>query len=116
MFDLECQRLMQAERPDLAKRVRWVSVEDGDGLGYDIRSYEPTGAEKLIEVKTTNGAARTPFFLTRTEYEVAEERKADWNLYRVHRFAQTPQIFTVKPPLQESLKLDPESWRASIAG
>lgn len=116
VFDLECQRLMQAERPDLAKRVRWVSVEDGDGLGYDIRSYEPTGAEKLIEVKTTNGAARTPFFLTRTEYEVAEERKADWNLYRVHRFAQTPQIFTVKPPLQESLKLDPESWRASIAG
>lgn len=115
VFNVECDRLMRAERSDLARKVRWVSVEDGDGVGYDIRSFEPTGAEKLIEVKTTNGAARTPFFLTRTEYEVAEERKNTWQLYRVHRFAQTPQIFTVRPPLVENLKLDPENWRASIA-
>ena len=115
VFNLECARLMKSERPDLAKKVRWVSVEDGDGTGYDIRSYEPSGAEKLIEVKTTNGAAKTPFFLTRTEVEVAEERKDDWQLYRVHRFAQGPQIFTVKPPLEQQLRLNPETWRAAIA-
>ena|SRR5665213_402580 len=114
VFNLECNRLMKAERPDLARKVRWVSVEDGDGIGYDIRSFEPTGAEKLIEVKTTNGGAKTPFFLTRTEVEVAEERKDAWQLYRVHRFAQTPQIFTVKPPLADALRLNPESWRAAL--
>jgi hypothetical protein len=114
VFKLECDRLMKAERVDLAKQVRWVSVEDGDGLGFDIRSFEPSGREKLIEVKTTNGAARTPFYLTRTEYAVADERKDSWQLYRVHRFAQGPQIFTVKPPLVDALRLDPESWRAAI--
>jgi hypothetical protein len=114
VFKLECNRLMKAERLDLAKRVRWVSVEDGDGLGYDIYSFDPSGRERLIEVKTTNGAAKTPFFLTRTEYDVAEERKDSWQLYRVHRFAQGPRIFTVKPPLVDALRLDPESWRASV--
>ncbi|HMN85036.1 MAG TPA: DUF3883 domain-containing protein [Bauldia sp.] len=114
VFNLECERLLKADRPDLARKVRWVSVEDGDGAGYDIRSFDAGGAEKLIEVKTTNGAARTPFFLTRTEYEVSEERKESWQLYRVHRFAQTPRIFTARPPLTVALRLDPENWRASI--
>ena len=114
VFKLECDQLMKADRPDLARKVRWVSVEDGDGTGYDIRSFEPSGAEKLIEVKTTNGAARTPFFLTRSEFEVAKERTNDWHLYRVHRFAQNPQIYTVKPPLEQHLRLDPETWRAAI--
>src|SRR5687767_9068173 len=78
-------------------------LERSDGVGYDIRSFEPSGSEKLIEVKTTNGGAKTPFFLTRTEYEVAEERKDSGHLYRLHRFAQAPQIFTVKPQLADAL-------------
>ncbi|PWW03798.1 uncharacterized protein DUF3883 [Hoeflea marina] len=114
VLDIERQRLIDQDRSDLARKIRWVSMEDGDGAGYDILSFEPTGTEMLIEVKTANGAAKTPFFLTRTEVEVAEERKDAWQLYRVHRFAQTPQIFTVNPPLAAALRLDPESWRAAI--
>ena len=53
-------------RADLARRVRWVSDEDGgDGAGYDIESYSPEGQPRLIEVKTTNGWERTPFHITR---------------------------------------------------
>jgi hypothetical protein len=114
VLDVERRKLTQAERPDLAHKVRWVSMEDGDGAGYDIRSFDLSGGERLIEVKATNGAARTPFFLTRTEVEVADERKDSWHLYRVHQFAQKPRIFTVRPPLAEALRLDPESWRAAI--
>jgi hypothetical protein len=48
-----------------------MAAEDGDGAGYDILSFDPSGKERLIEVKTTNGAAKTPFFLTRNEHETS---------------------------------------------
>jgi len=60
---VERDRLVEAERIDLARRVRWVAEEDGDGAGYDVLSFELGGEERLLEVKTTNGSARTPFFL-----------------------------------------------------
>jgi uncharacterized protein DUF3883 len=114
VFDVEKKQLAQADREDLARKVRWVAEEDGDGAGYDIQSFDPHGRERLIEVKTTNGAARTPFFLSRNEREVATERPTDWSIYRVHLFARQPRIFTISPPLEETLHLTPESWRASF--
>ncbi len=112
VLGLERNRLLAEGRPDLAKKVRWISMEDGDGAGFDIHSFESAGTDKLIEVKTTNGSVRTPFYITRVEHEVAHERKDVWQLYRLHRFAQKPAIFTVRPPLVNALHLDPESWRA----
>lgn len=110
---LEQRRLEEAGRNDLSRKVRWISEEVGDGAGYDILSFDPSGAERLIEVKTTNGAARTPFFLSRTEHEVSEERAAEWRLYRVHKFAQSPRIFTLTPPLANAVHLRAEAYRAS---
>jgi hypothetical protein len=34
--------------------------------------------------------------------------------YRVHLFAKSPRVFTVAPPLEQSLVLRPETWRASF--
>jgi len=114
VMNVERQRLVAADRGDLARRIRWVSVEEGDGAGYDVLSYDQHGKEQLIEVKTTNGAARTPFFLSRNECEVAAERPTDWRIYRVHLFASKPQIFCVLPPLVSAVHLTPETWRASF--
>lgn len=114
VLNIEKRVLIKADRADLARKVRWVSVEDGDGAGFDILSYDPAGRERLIEVKTTNGAAKTPFFITRTENEVAHERPADWQLYRVHLFSQSPRIARISPPLAASLRLRPEIWRAEM--
>jgi hypothetical protein len=114
VVDVERRRLTEVNRVDLARRIRWVSVEDGDGAGYDVLSFSPTGEERLIEVKTTNGAARTPFFLSRNECEVAIERPMDWLIYRVHLFARQPRIFTISPPLEAAIRLSPETWRASF--
>lgn len=115
VLDLERRRLADADRLDLARKVRWVAAEDGDGAGYDILSFDPQGRERLIEVKTTNGSARTPFYLTRNEHDVACERLADWRIYRVHLFAKTPRIFTLAPPLEQVVNLRTESWCASFA-
>jgi hypothetical protein len=113
VVDLERHRLSAAGRSDLAREVRWTAMEDGDGAGFDVASFDPDGRDRLIEVKTTNGAARTPFFLTRNEIAVAGERSEHWHLYRLHLFAQQPQIFVVRPPLENTLRLDAETWRAS---
>jgi hypothetical protein len=114
VIDIEKWRLARADRADLARKVRWVAAEEGDGAGYDVLSFDLSGREQLLEVKTTNGAARTPFFLTRNECGLAVERPAHWRIYRVHLFAKDPRIFTIAPPLEKSLHLRPETWRASF--
>lgn len=114
VVELERRQLIESDRPDLARKVRWVAAEDGDGAGYDVLSFDLTGQERLLEVKTTNGSARTPFFLSRNECEMAAERPADWRIYRVHMFAKQPRIFTIAPPLDRAVDLSPETWRASF--
>ncbi len=114
VIEIERARLSDAGHPDLARRIRWISTEEGDGAGYDVLSFEPNGRERLLEVKTTNGSARTPFFLTRSERGVAAERQEDWRIYRVHLFSTEPRIFTIAPPLEKSIHLIPETWRASF--
>jgi hypothetical protein len=114
VLELERRWLSEADRVDLAEKVRWVAVEDGDGAGYDILSFDQAGRERLIEVKTTNGSARTPFYLSRNERDFAEEMSSAWCIYRVHLFAKDPRVFTIAPPLENAVKLRPETWRASF--
>lgn len=114
VVEFERRRLIGVDRSDLARNVRWVAAEDGDGAGYDVLSFDAGGRERLLEVKTTNGSARTPFFLTRNERDLATERPADWRIYRVHLFAKDPRIFTITPPIENSVHLRPEIWCASF--
>lgn len=112
VVDLERRRLTELDRSDLARKVRWVAAEEGDGAGYDVMSFDPTGRERLIEVKTTNGPVRTPFYLSRNEHGLAAERPQEWRIYRVHLFATDPRVFTIAPPLENVVYLRPETWRA----
>jgi hypothetical protein len=114
VVDVERQTLQAADRGDLAEKVRWVALEDGDAAGYDVLSFEIDGREKFVEVKTTNGSARTPFYLTRNEHAVGTANPDIWRIHRVHLFSTAPQIFTLSPPLEAAVCLRPESWRASF--
>ncbi|MET4128021.1 DUF3883 domain-containing protein [Roseovarius sp. MBR-6] len=106
--------LRSAGRDDLARKVRWVSEEDGDGAGYDIASFERDGRSRLIEVKTTNGWDRTPFHITRNELAVAEERRAEWCLFRLWNFSREPKAFELRPLLDAHVSLTATSYRASF--
>jgi hypothetical protein len=106
--------LRSAGRDDLARKVRWVSEEDGDGAGYDIASFAPDGRGRLIEVKTTNGWERTPFHITRNELAVAEERRSEWSLFRLWNFAREPKAFELHPPLDAHVSLTAMSFQASF--
>ncbi|MCY4191483.1 MAG: DUF3883 domain-containing protein [Rhodospirillaceae bacterium] len=103
-------------RDDLARRVRWVSDEDGDGAGYDIESFEPDGRPRLIEVKTTNGWERTPFDISRNELAMADRRRSDWRLLRLWNFSREPQAFELHPPLDAHVLLTATSFQARFDG
>lgn len=111
----EMASLRSAGRPDLARKVRWVSQEDGDGFGYDIASFGPDGRTRLIEVKTTNGWERTPFHITRNELAVADERRSEWCLFRLWGFSRDPKAFELYPPLDAHVSLTPSVFKASFA-
>lgn len=106
--------LKSAGRKDLARKIRWVSEEDGDGAGYDIASFAPDGRSRLIEVKTTNGWDRTPFHITRNELAVAEERRSQWCLLRLWNFSREPKAFELYPPLDAHVALTATSFQASF--
>lgn len=106
--------LTRAGHDRLARQVRWISEEDGDGAGYDIHSFDTEGADRLIEVKTTNGWERTPFHISRNELEVADRHRDHWHLMRLWNFAREPRAFAIRPPLDAHVTLTPTSFQASL--
>jgi hypothetical protein len=112
IFEAEQVRLRTADRADLARRVRWVSQEDGDGAGYDILSFNLAGQERLLEVKTTRGMRTTPFLLTSNEHALSAERPEAFRIHRLYDFSKTPRLFKLRPPLEEAVWLRPEVYRA----
>lgn len=114
IFTFERQNLTARGRPDLARKVRWVSQDDGDGAGYDIRSYDEHGNDRLIEVKTTNGLQTTPFYLTRNELSVSNERPNEFRICRLYDFSKKPKLFELVPPIERLVRLEPLSFSASF--
>lgn len=100
---------------DLAEQVKHESVETGDGLGYDILSFDLEGKKKLIEVKTTRGGPRTHFFMSRNEREMSQNLADSYYLYRLCKFGPNPELFILRPPLEKSLTFTTETWRAQFA-
>ena len=110
----ERTRLKSEGRADLARKVRWISEEDGDGAGYDILSFDTTGKERLLEIKTTIGGSTTPFFLSENERVVSTERPKDFRLLRLYEFNRSPKAFELVPPLEHAVILKATNYRASF--
>lgn len=113
-LDFEHRRLWDAGQKTLAERIEHIAVTKGDGLGYDILSFDETGHERLIEVKTTSFGSMTPFFASLREVAVSEERPREFTLYRVFRFREAPQLFMLPGSLRESVDLQPAQYKASL--
>lgn len=113
--EFETARLRKLGLPRLAERVDHVAATIGDGLGYDIRSYDEDGAERLIEVKTTSFGKWTPFFVTRNELETSIARERQFHLYRLFDFRRDPRLYSVRGSLARKFQLEPISYRARPA-
>jgi len=111
----EIHRLRGEGRPKLADRVEHVAQTQGDGLGYDVLSFDASGRERLIEVKTTSFGSRTPFFVSRNEVTVSQRHAEQYYLYRVHAFRRSPTLFTLQGALSERCALEPSQYIARVA-
>ena len=108
VYEHEKLILRKAGLDSLADKVVWVSRDLGDGAGYDIESYSPDHRKRLIEVKTTNGWGRTPFYVTRNERRVSREKHDEWHLFRLWDFMREPKAFELT-----SAQLEKCHWTAT---
>ncbi|MFT3886516.1 MAG: DUF3883 domain-containing protein [Flavobacteriales bacterium] len=108
----EKELLTQAGRPDLAAEVEWVAQTEGDGLGYDIRSFTANYEERFIEVKTSNFDRDTPFLITDNEVAFSRENPDQYLLYRLFDFARSPKFYALDGSIEEACVLAPVRYRA----
>ena len=99
---------------ELANKVEHVAETLGDGLGFDVRSFDIHGQEIFIEVKTTSFAKETPFFVTRNELSVSEAEQQKFHLYRLFDFRIRPQFFDLPGQIKRHCKLDAVTFQASF--
>lgn len=113
VLERERERLLAAGRSYLAGRVEHVSSTRGDGLGYDISSFDPDGHPRLIEVKTTRRGRDWPMFVSRNEVTVSRAEASHYVLARVFDFAR-PKVglFELPGAIEDTCVLEPETYRA----
>lgn len=112
VMDYERVRLERAGKEHLARNVEQVSKTKGDHMGFDIRSYEATGRDRFIEVKTTRYGRHTPFYISDGELRFSEEHAESYHLYRLFGFRKTPLLFTLPGDVSEHVQLHPVNYRA----
>ena len=115
VINYERARLISIRREALASKIEHVSRIRGDAEGFDILSFDASGADRLIEVKTTKYGQDTPFFVSRNELNVSQARAERYHLYRVFAFREVPHLFTLHGALSTTCSLDPTAYVANIA-
>lgn len=114
-LNYEHYRLHSLGKKDLADRVEHVSRTRGDGAGYDILSFDVSGRERFIEVKTTAFGKETPFFISRGELRFAKEYEEGFHLYRLFDFRREPKLFDLPGAPEKHCNLNPVTYICQFA-
>ena len=91
VMDFEKLRLANQGYANLVEKVEHVSKTKGDGLGYDILSYDIVDGIIVpiyIEVKGTTLDENSPFDITKNELEIAKIHGKNYKIYRVSSLGQ----------------------------
>jgi hypothetical protein len=115
----EQETLFEAGRSDLAQKVVHVSADEGDGAGYDVRSYTIEGDQKYIEVKTTTTGPNTQFFISPNELAFSAQHPDEFYLYRVYSFnsqENSGKSYVLHGDVANKLDLSPTEYRAGLRG
>lgn len=116
IYDLEKERLKKENREDLAESVVWESEENGDGAGYDIRSYEKRDGEYVeiyIEVKGTSKSVNEPFDISINEIEASNKYKGQYYIYRVGEiYSDKPRFYRINGRIEDNFELEATSFKA----
>jgi len=96
-------------------RLEHVAKTQGDGLGFDVLSFDADGRERLIEVRTTAFGKETPFFITKNEVGLSRGRTEAFYLYRLFEFRKEPKLFTLHGAIERHCRLDAASFIARFS-
>ena len=112
----EKESLISLGKEDLAEKVIHTSQVEGDGAGYDIKSFNEDGSIKYIEVKTTRGNINTDFYMSPRELRFAELNKDSYCLYRVfdlQKRTNNGKFFLFNEDINNSFNKIPTGFRLS---
>lgn len=112
VLNYERARLIHARKESLAAKVEHTSKIRGDGEGFDVLSFDESGAERFIEVKTTKYGSDTPFFVTRHEVAVSERVAAQYHVYRLYGFRVAPRLYMLPGAISGSCRLSAATFLA----
>ena len=115
IVQFERWRLTKLGHVQLADQVEHVAQTKGDGLGFDVLSFEADGRERFIEVKTTTFGRNTPFYLSNVELARSTTSQDQFRLYRLFEFRKAPRLFDLVGSLHSHCSLDPITYRASFS-
>ena len=114
VYEYEKTKLRNEGYDKLADKVEHVSFTQGDGLGYDILSFNSDGSKKYIEVKSTvNSSKFSNFFVSKNELSKSNELD-EYYIYRVYDLNRTPKFFCKKGPISQSFNLECNDYIASL--
>ena len=117
VLEFERDRLITAGREDLASMIIHASVVEGDGAGYDIRSFNADASSRYIEVKTTVGSIDSDFYMSPNEIRFSESHSSNFYLYRVYDLKSASgeaQVYIMKGNILESFNATPTNFRMSF--
>lgn len=118
VMTFEINRLIQIlnlERTEAEQYVQHLSRLQGDGLGYDISSINQNGSPRYIEVKTTVGDSKQPFYLSENERQFFKEYQDSAFIYRVYNFNKETKegevVIISQADLFSSYNFEAISWQ-----
>ncbi len=85
-----------------------------DGMGYDVYSFDINENPKFIEVKTTQGKALTPFYLSDNEVEFMRLNKESYCIYRVYNYDEennSGEFFEFANDVESQLLMQPTNYK-----
>jgi hypothetical protein len=94
----------------LSEKVKIVK----DGKGYDVQSFDIDGNPKFIEVKTTQGNALTPFYLSENEVEFMRLNKGSYCIYRVYNYDEennSGEFFEINHEVETQILMKPINYK-----
>ncbi len=117
VFEYEKLRLAKLGYNNLIDKIEHVSKTKGDGLGYDILSYDIVDENIVpiyIEVKGTTMDERSPFDISKNELEVASTHGKNYRIYRVSSLGDAvAKCFIIDgEEMFEKFEFEPMSFKA----
>jgi hypothetical protein len=94
----ERKRLSKSGKPNLVKKINWVS-QTQPYLGYDILSYDVKAQKEYVEVKASLNEVRR-FYFTANEMRVAEMRGDSYRLVCVSHVMTQPLLREFRNPIE----------------